>query len=146
MFTFIRRNLVLSVSAGLLLIFLAVGYMRHRLQISCSDMGFQFYTGVALPLDVRAVAYNTAMNDNFFHTTHYWFLSGPGPTLRRLAMSFCQERSDEDARWALPDMKEMFGMSQTSEDVIEGYEGNCAGGRDRWMVIFRNNSGAVFMF
>jgi hypothetical protein len=108
--------------------------------------GSQSYTGVALPTGVAALAHRSEFNDNLFHHTHYWRLRGPVGSLRRLAASSGLGRSDEDARYSLPDMQQMFGEALSEADVLEGYEGSLDGGRDHWLIVFSEDRGAVFVF
>ena len=131
---------------GATLLAIAWGYGERYLRLSSPDHGFKNYTGIALPSDVSAIAHGSEMDDNFFHETHYWTLSGPESSIRALASFFGLERSDEDAKWALPDMQKMFGLAMTRDDVVEGYEGSLDGGRDRWLMIFANGRGAVFAY
>jgi hypothetical protein len=122
------------------------GYGERYQRLSSPDHGFKSYTGVALPAGVSAIAHGSEMNDNLLHTTHYWTLAGPEASLRSLAGSFGLERSDEDAKWALPDMQRMLGLATTRDDIVEGYEGSLDGGRDRWLMILSNGRGAVFVY
>ena len=136
----------LAEAAGVLSVAVICNHAERQARFSGPDHGFQSCTGIALPTGVSAMAHSTDMNDNLFHETHYWRLSGPDSSLRSLADSFGLERSDEDAKWMMPDLQMMFGLSVKHADIIEGYEGNSGGGRDRWLVIFSHEQGAVFVF
>jgi hypothetical protein len=99
-----------------------------------------------LPPGVTAIAYRSNVNDNLLHETHYWMLRGPDASLRALASSLKLERSDEDAKWQLPDRQLVFGASLTPADIAEGYEGSPDGKRDCWLVLFSNGRGALFVY
>lgn len=133
-------------SGAAVILLLGVAYGHRYLRYSGDDHGFLGSTGIALPSDVRAVAHESLVDDNFFHETHFWMLVGPVDSLRQLAGSFGLERSDDDARYALPDMLSLFGVSAGPEDTIEGYEGGPEGGRDRWLIILSDDRGAVFVY
>ncbi|HEY7640437.1 MAG TPA: hypothetical protein VH814_11980 [Steroidobacteraceae bacterium] len=129
---------------GLLLI--GAGCSSKDSRSSPDDLAFESRAGVPLPSGVTAVAYRMNVNDNLLHKTHYWMLRGPDASLRILASSFKFERSDQDAKWQLPDMQLMFGVSLGPSDIAEGYEGSPDGKRDRWLVLFSNGRGALFVY
>jgi hypothetical protein len=134
------------VVAGVILLLIIGGFGERYVRLSSSDRGFESYTGVSLPPDVSVSAHASEVNDAFFHETHYWTLIGPVSSLRILASSFGLERSDDDAKWALPDMKMLFGVTANPADIVEAYEGSPDGGRDRWLMIMSNGQGAVFVY
>jgi hypothetical protein len=144
MLSLLQKHPVLVFVSVLLLSLAAIGFVWHRLPLS--RIGFQFYTGVELPPDVQPVAHASAMDDNFFHTTHFWVLSGTDSAFKGLAKSFCLERSDEDALWLLTILNDEFGINQPTDDVLEGYEGSCTGGRDRWLMDLGPENGAIFSY
>ena len=81
-------------------------------------------------------------NDNFFHTGHYWLLSGQPDRLRAVIEGTGFARSDEDARWALPDMKGLFGVALSRADVVEGYDWGRS--RNSWYSIFVGELTALY--
>lgn len=132
--------------AGAIVLVFGVSCGQRQLRLSSADHGFKSYTGVSLPEDVKATAHGSTVGDNLFHETHYWMLNGPENSLRGLATSFGLERSDEDAKWKLPEMQTMFGVATSQADIVEGYEGSLDGKRDHWIMIFRNGKGAVLAY
>jgi hypothetical protein len=132
--------------AGAIVLVLGVSYGQRQLRHSSADHGFKSFTGVSLPEHVKATAHGSTVGDNLFHETHYWMLNGPENSLRDLASSFGLERSDEDAKWKLPEMQTLFGVSTNQADIVEGYEGSLDGKRDHWLIIFRNGKGAVLAY
>ena len=106
------------------------------------DAGFRWLTGRDLPPGVRAVAYANRLTDNFFHTTHYWQLEGSAAALRQVTEGTGFRESTEDARWILPDLKELFGLPWTRSDVLIGYEWELD--HDRWFVIFTGETTALY--
>lgn len=116
------------------------------LRPSSADLDFESHTGMELPTGIKASAHKSKLTDNLFHTAHYWLLSGDEATMRELATKFGLERSDEDAKFIIPDMREMFGVDLNTDDFLEGYEGNFRGSRDHWLVIFSDKQTAVFVF
>ena len=140
-----RPSLFLSVLiSGPLVI--SVLILSKCLRPSSSDLGFEHYTGMRLPADIKAVAHKSEMTDNLFHTAHYWLLNGDVVAMRELATTFGLERSDEDAKFMLPDIQKVFDIDLGAGDIAEGYEGNPGGGRDRWLFISSEKKTAVFIF
>jgi len=139
------RRLQDIVAAGVAVILMLVVVAQTTLRFAGADRGFERYTHVSLPTDVRALGHgSSAANDPLFHTTHYWLLEGPADSLRSLAATFGMVRADEDARAMVPDMQAMFGAAIGRADVAEGYEGSASGGRDRWLMILSKDRGALF--
>ena len=130
---------------GLVLLAIVWGLGERHLRLATADRGFKSYTGISLPSDVTIIAHGSEVNDNFLHSTHAWMLNGPVSSLRGLASSFGLERSDDDAKWQLPNVQQMFGVLAVA-DVVEGYEGIRDGKRDRWLLILANGQGAVFIY
>jgi hypothetical protein len=141
-----NRDRWLLVVAGAIVLVFGISYGQRQLRLSSADYGIKSYSGVSLPEDVKATAHGSTVGDNLFHETHYWLLNGPENSLRGLASSFGLERSDEDAKWKLPEMQTMFGVSTSQSDIVEGYEGSLDGKRDHWLMIFRNGKGAVLAY
>ena len=134
-------------SFAVVAVVIAAALSAARLQQSISeDPGFKNQTGITLPANVLVVAYASEVNDNLFHVTHYWLLKGPTQAVRGLTGPFGLTRSDEDAAWALPDMRETFSLDLGPADVVEGYEGAVDGGRDHWLVIFSEGRGALLIY
>jgi len=102
---------------------------------------YQAITGRELPAGVRATAYGHEMNDNLFHTTHYWLLSGSASALRQVTNGTGFVESD-DAREMMPDLGRLFGVSGVSTQVVTGYEWEL--GRDRWYCIFAGETTAFY--
>lgn len=127
-----------------IVLLLVGGVWYDEMQFGRSDRGFRHVTGVDLPTNVTAHAHRREMNDNLFHTTHYWLLRGPHANLQELAKGFGFQRSDEDSRWILEKAATILPMG--SKRLIEGYEGTLGGGRDRWLVIAEPGDQAVFAF
>jgi hypothetical protein len=144
MLQFRQKHPVVITTATLLFLLVATGYIHHRLPKS--RIGFQHYTGVTLPPNVRVVAHDTEMTENLFHTTHLWTLFGGESDFVELAKAFCLERSDEDARWTFSGVQEKFDPHRTKGHIIAGYEGNCTKGRDRWLIIYGDGNNAAFIF
>jgi hypothetical protein len=103
---------------------------------------FRDITGRDLPPGVRATAYANATTDNLFHTTHYWLLTGSPTELNRVTEGTGFEESLEDARWAVPDMRRLFDVPLSREDVVAGFEWEQD--RDRWFCILGDGTTAVY--
>jgi hypothetical protein len=107
------------------------------------DAAFTSITGRVLPPGVRATAYAHEINDNLFHTTHYWLLAGAPSELHKVIVGTEFERSDEDARNMLPNLRDLFGVDWSREEVAAGYEWEV--GRDRWYYIFAGEDRALYV-
>ena len=107
------------------------------------DAAFKSITGHVLPPGVRATAYAHHVNDNLFHTTHYWLLAGAPSELHQVIAGTEFARSDEDARQMLPDLQELFGVDWSPEQVVAGYEWELA--RNRWYYIFAGENRALYV-
>ena len=81
------------------------------------------------------------MNDNLFHTTHYWLLAGSRPALRQFTNGTGLVDS-EDAREIMPDLQRLFRVSGISTQVVAGYEWELD--RDRWYCIFAGETTAFY--
>jgi hypothetical protein len=133
------------VAPGVAVLLMLAVVAQVTLRFAGADRGFERYTHVALPAGVRAVGHDSsAAEDPLFHAMHYWLLEGPADSLRPLAATFGMARSDEDASSMMPDMQAMFGAAIQRTDVVEGYQGSAAGGRDRWLLILSRDKGALF--
>ena len=105
------------------------------------DAAFRAITGRELPAGVRAKAYGHEMNDNLFHTTHYWLFAGSPSALRQVTNGTGFVESEE-ARYMMPDLHRMFGDGVVATQVVAGYEWEL--GRDRWYCIFAGETTAFY--
>jgi hypothetical protein len=128
---------------ALLLALPIAGYLgRQAYWHSHPEAAFASITGRTLPVGVDALAYRREMADSFFHPTHYWLLSGNPDSLYQVIAGTGFERSDEDARWMVPDLAELFGSSLSKSQVVAGYEWELP--RNRWYVIFEGEANALY--
>jgi hypothetical protein len=104
---------------------------------------FRAMTGRELPSGVRAIACNAERNDNLFLATHYWLLTGSPSAVRHVIDGTGFAPSLEDARWAAPDIQQMFGLPLSRNDVVAGYEWELD--RDRWFCIFGDGTTAIYI-
>jgi hypothetical protein len=128
-----------------LLLLAAVGYsfgIKAYRQAN-PQKAFASLVGAPLPAGVRAVSYESAVTDNFLHTTHFWLLEGDTPALQAMALAGHFARSDEDARYFVPDAAAEFGMELTPLDLAEGYESDHP--RNRWFLILKDRRQAIFV-
>jgi hypothetical protein len=102
---------------------------------------FRSITGRALPPGVRAKAYGREMNDNLFHTTHYWLVAGSPSALLQVTNGTGFVVS-EDARYMMPDLHRTFGSGIEATQVVVGYEWEL--GRDRWYCILAGETTAFY--
>jgi hypothetical protein len=107
------------------------------------DAAFAELTGRALPTGVHASLYRSAIDDNFFHTGHYWVLEGETARLREVLIGTGFSRSDEDAKWVAPGAAEALGRAISAEDVLEGYEWERT--RDSWFLLLKDGSRAIYV-
>lgn len=137
--TITRKPLVAV--ACLILLALAWSFARDWYLRTHPDTAFRAITGRELPAGVRATAYGHGMTDNLFHTTHYWLLAGSPSALRQVTNGTGFVESD-DAREIMPDLRELFGVSVVSTQVVVGYEWELD--RDRWYCIFAGETTAFY--
>lgn len=62
------------------------------------DAAFLAITQRDLPTGVRVTAYGHQMNDNLFHTTHYWLFAGSASALRQV-INGTEFVASEDAQY-----------------------------------------------
>lgn len=134
------RKLLVAV-ACLILLAVVWSFARDWYLRTHPDTAFRAITGRELPAGVRATAYGHEMNDNLFHTTHYWLLAGSPSALRQVTNGTGFVES-EDAREMMPDLRGLFGVSTASTQVVAGYEWEL--GRDRWYCIFAGETTAFY--
>jgi hypothetical protein len=125
----------------------ALGVVAYWLGIeqyrkSNPEAAFVALVGTPVPSGVRVIKYASAVTDNIFHTTHFWLLEGDPDSLRKVATAPRFGRSDEDARWFLPEAGEQFKLNLTPEDLTEGYESDDP--RNRWFFIFARPERAIY--
>lgn len=106
-------------------------------------LGFRLVTGRPVPSGVRVTAYASEMNDNLFHPTHYWMLTGLPSGLRQVIVGTQFRESLDDARYSMPDLTKLFGVRFTSSEVIAGYEDEHSG-RNRWYCILAGETNALY--
>src|SRR5262245_7401486 len=94
-----RRWFVAIIVLVSLLLFAKGYFPGDEARFSSQDLGFSSVTGMSLPANLSPLAHGSAMNDNFFHTTHFWLLRGPRESLLQLVPPPHFQRSDEDAKW-----------------------------------------------
>ena len=141
-----RRKLtvLLLLSAALAV---AVAVTRDQLRTNRwrehPDAAFTELTGRALPNGVHASAYDNAMDDNFFHTTHYWLLEGETANLRQVLVGTGFGRSDEDAKWVAPSAADALATPISVDDVIEGYEWELP--RNSWFLLLKGGQRAIYV-
>ena len=104
---------------------------------------FASLTHSMLPADVNVTAYAARMEDNFFHQTHYFLLSGSEQSLRAFATNSGLVES-EDARYMLP--THLFNQTLAAADTIAGYETEADKGRDRWFWILSGGDRAIYAY
>jgi hypothetical protein len=136
-----RIGKVLLVGASLILLTVLWSFGRDRYWRSHPEAAFRAITGRELPTGVRAMAYGHEMTDNLFHTTHYWLLAGSSSALRQVTNGTGFVESD-DAREMMPDLRQLFGVSAVSTQVVAGYEWELD--RDRWYCIFAGETTAFY--
>ena len=136
-----RIGKVLLLGASLIIVGLLWSFGRDHYWRSHPDAAFRAITGRELPAGVRATAYSHEMNDNLFHTTHYWLLAG-SPTALRQVTNGTGFAESEDARYMIPDFLRLFGSSVAATQVVAGYEWEL--GRDRWYCIFSGETTAFY--
>ncbi|MEY2789467.1 MAG: hypothetical protein RLZZ34_2610 [Verrucomicrobiota bacterium] len=139
---FLRTTIgkVLLVGVSLIVVAFLWSFGRDRYRRSHPDAAFRAITGRELPTGVRATAYGHEMTDNLFHTTHYWLLAGSPSALRQVTSGTGFVES-EDARYFMPDLRNMFGNSVVTQ-VVVGYEWELD--RDRWYCIFAGETTACY--
>lgn len=129
---------------GVIILFFAGGEAYDSRQLHSSDRGYRWVTGRDLPANTVAMEHASIMNDNLFHTTHYWLVQGPRENLRELAPAPGFERSDQDAADHLSDIEQLMPLGEAK--MLEGYEGSVDGGRDHWLLILEPGDRAVFIY
>jgi hypothetical protein len=92
---------------------------------------------------VRASLYRSAIDDDFFHTGHYWVLEGDADRLRDVLVGTGFARSDEDARWVAPGAAEALDIPIVVGDVLEGYEWER--GRHSWFLLLNGEKRAIYV-
>ncbi|NJM55929.1 MAG: hypothetical protein HC841_08600 [Verrucomicrobiae bacterium] len=139
----LRTTLGKVVLMGASLVVIAFGWKvaRDLYWRTHPDVAFRAITGRELPAGVRAQKYGHEMNDNLFHTTHYWLLDGSPSALRQVTNGTGFVES-EDARWMMPDLHRMFGSEVVTTQVVAGYEWEL--GRDRWYCILAGETTACY--
>lgn len=104
---------------------------------------FSSLVGVQVPPKIHIIKYSNKTDDNLLHTTHLWLLQGDIEALRKIIVADGFERSDEDARWILPEIADQFGLKLTPTDLAEGYESNHA--HNRWFLILKEQQLAIYV-
>jgi len=140
-----RRWRKALVVVGIIILFFAGGEAYDSRQFHSSDRGYRYATGRDLPANTVAMGHASEMNDNLFHTTHYWLVQGPIENLRELAPAPGFERSDQDAAEWLPGVERLMSLGGEAK-MLEGYEGSLDGGRDHWLIILEPGDHAVFIY
>ena len=107
------------------------------------ETAFSALVGVQVPAGVRVRQYASAVNDNLFHTAHFWLLEGDADSLRKVVAGTQFGRSDEDARWFLPEAGAQFDLKLTPKDLAEGYESGDP--RNRWFLILEGQRRAIYV-
>jgi len=121
---------------------IAIGLNQWRSQPIDPTLAFVQYAGRNLPAGVSVIAYRERIEDNFFHVRRYWLLSGNPTNLRQLVNEPGFVSSLEDARFALPDMLELFGKHWQSSDIVAGFEQDQS--RGRWVWVFSGEREALY--
>ncbi len=104
---------------------------------------FTALVGTPVPAGVRVTRYESAVTDNFFHTTHFWVLEGDADALRMIARGPSFVRSDEDASSVLPEAANQLGMTLSFTDLAEGYESEDS--HNRWLLILKTQQRAIYV-
>lgn len=135
------RGKLLCGTAALLIAWGMTCVVINRFRYADPSATFTAITGRELPSGVTATHYKHEMADNLFHTTHYWMLRGDITSLLQV-VDGTEFFESVDARYALPDMKTLFGVALGESDVITGFEWERD--RDRWYCIFRDGQTALY--
>lgn len=127
--------------AGILIVWVVTCVIIDQLRHADPSGAFTAITGRVLPIGVTATNYEHELTDNLFHTTHYWILQGDITSLRQVIQGTGFSES-ADARYMLPDMKDLFGMALGESDIGSAFEWELD--RDRWYCIFRDKRTALY--
>ena len=126
----------------LLAVVVAWPFVRALYWRSHPEAAFSSVTGGQLPEGVSATAYRGRVDDNLFHVTHYWLLSGEPQSIRAVVDSAPFARSDADARANLPDVAKLFGARRSA--LAAGYEWEAP--RSHWYYIFEGEAEALYAY
>lgn len=136
-----RFGRVSGVGRSLIILAILWSFWRDHYWRFHPDAAFRAITGRGLPAGVRATAYGHEMNDNLFHTTHYWLLAGSPSALRQVTNGTGFVES-EDARYMMPDLHCLFGGGLIATQVVAGYEWEL--GHHRWYCILAGDTTALY--
>ena len=125
---------------------LVVGVMTYLALWNHSNQdptsSFTQNAGQRIPDGVSVIAYRELMDDALLHKSRYWLLRGEPAALRKLATDPKFGPSLEDARYALPNMPELFNRPWQASDIVAGFEQDH--GRGRWYWIFKGEREALY--
>jgi len=134
--------------AAVSLLLLAAGAASYLYAIEAHrkanpQSAFASLVDIRLPAGVQVISYANSTNDAYVHKAHVWLLEGEEGALRKMVEGTRSERSDEDARWLLPDAAALFGLQLNPGDLAEGYE--LEESRDRWFLIAKGKPRAIYI-
>ena len=137
-----RRSRRWLIAILAIFLFFFLGHEAQKRRFNTGDRGYSSVTSKNPPANLHAMAHASEMDDNLFHTSHYWIVQGPIESLRELAPAPGFERSDADAREVLESISVILPVGNAR--MLEGYEGSETGGRDHWLTILEPGDRAVF--
>ena len=96
-----------------------------------------------------AVSYASKLNDNLFHSGHYWELTHNETGLNLLLKQIGAKDQYEDYQnvtdfktyeeiWVLPEIEDALGKKIPKTSIGKGYEIPQMNGRDNWLLISKS--------
>jgi len=120
-------------------------------------LAYEWITGNQIPEDVVAVNYGSLINDNLFHSGHYWeFLhseAGLQNLLGQLGAGNKYENYENvtnyleyEAIWTLGNVETALGKKIDKNTIGKGYEIPGANSRDNWLLVNKSGDRSYYVF
>lgn len=146
----------MKIRNAIIMVLFIAAYSGYRMFLSFNPgIAYRLISGNSLPDGVSAISYASKLNDNLFHSGHYWEFThskaGLILLLKQIGVNDGYEGyqnisrfQDYDAIWVLPAIEEALGRTIPKTSIGRGYGISRINGRDSWLLTSKNGDRSYY--
>lgn len=133
-------------------------YIGYRVFFNFNpELAYKWITGKEIPQGVTAVSYGSMINDNLFHSGHYWEFSHDESGLLKLLEQIGAGKEFEnyenvtnykeyDAIWTILNIETALGKNIDKNTIGKGYEIPGPNNRDGWLLVNKTGERSYYEY
>jgi hypothetical protein len=146
----------MKIKIGITTVLFIATYLGYHIFLSFNPgIAYRLVSGISLPNGVSAIGYASKLNDNLFHSGHYWEFTHNKTGLNLLLKQIgagdryedYQNMTDfqvDDAICVLPNIEYALGKTIPKTSIGRGYEIYRKAGRDSWLLISKSGDHSYY--